>query len=218
MSTIEKWRYSMRKYLGVVIGFVLCLFLTACGGTKTETMTSDIIVHLSVNPEFEIGINSEGVVESVICLNDDAKAVYEDMDLKGVEYKSALSQLLTAIKDDGFLQEGDVVEITVRKTPKVSMEVEETLNQVVSDFSENEMPVEVEVNSTVVDEGAVIQNQSAAELTYHYQIWTYFDEDKNSDITIYVNKQQVITYVHGDDDISKSGKSECGRYASETGV
>ena len=83
----------MKKFLSMCFRLLLCLMLTACGGTKAEMMTSDIIVHLSVNPEFEIGINSEGVVESVTCLNDDAKAVYADMSLSGLEYQAAISQL-----------------------------------------------------------------------------------------------------------------------------
>lgn len=194
----------MRKYWGVVIGFVLCLLLTACGGTKTETITSDIIVHLSVNPEFEIGINSEGVVESVTCLNDDAKAVYADMSLSGLEYQAAISQLLTAIKDGGFLQEGDTIEISVKQVPEISIDITETLDEVVSDFATNVMPVEVEMSSTVVDVNAVVSNKNTAELTYQYKIWMYCDEDKNADMTIYTDANQVITYVDGDDASSKS--------------
>lgn len=38
----------MKKILSICFGLLVCLVLTACGGSKGEELTSDIIVHVEV--------------------------------------------------------------------------------------------------------------------------------------------------------------------------
>lgn len=75
--------------------------LTACGGSEGEILKSDIIVHVEVNPSFDIHVNADGTIKSVECLNEDAKTVYAERDLAGTAYEDGFKQLFTAVKDGG---------------------------------------------------------------------------------------------------------------------
>lgn len=87
----------------------------------------------------------------------------------------------------------------MRKTSEVSLEIEETLNQIVSEFSTNEMPIEVEMNSVVVDAGTFPKSEEMAASTSFYVMNMNTNSGESVYVLIYMDEQQVITYVHGRD-------------------
>lgn len=134
------------------MGLALCLLLTACGSTNEAALESDIIVHVEVNPSFDIHVNDDGTIKKVDCLNEDAQTVYAEMDLTGAGYEDGFKQLLTAIYDAGFIKEEAKLTVEIKQKTSVTFEVSKVTEEVLADFNANVVPVESNVSSEVVKE------------------------------------------------------------------
>ncbi len=62
-----------------------------------------VIVALDVNPGFELEVSEAGKVEEVKTVNEDAKTVLGDMNLKGVDLDVALNALIGSMFGHGYL-------------------------------------------------------------------------------------------------------------------
>lgn len=191
----------MRKFFGVVIGFVLCLLLTACGGTNNEEMISDIIVHVQVNPSFDIHVNNDGRIKSVECLNEDAQKVYAEMDLTGAVYEEGLEQLLVAIYDAGYVNEDAKIMVEIKQKSSVTYEVSKVTDTILADFSESVPQVEIDVKSEVVIEESNdplfgLGSHAKAKKECVWWIDLTLGESKPVDFQIYLDENQDIIYAY----------------------
>lgn len=158
----------MKKILSICFGLLVCLVLTACGGSEGETLASDIIVHVEVNPSFDIHVNNDGTIKSVDCLNEDAQNVYAEMDLTGTAYEDGFKQLLTAIHDAGFMSEDAKITVDIKQKSSVTYDVSKVTDEVIADFDANVAAVESDVSSEVAEE------QQAEKLgIWTLEIYTY---------------------------------------------
>lgn len=81
-----------------------------CGGalgvqTWQNARTVDSVVMLDVNPSLALNVNAKEKVLSVNALNDDAKAVLGDMDLRGTDLDVAVNALIGSMLRNGYLSE-----------------------------------------------------------------------------------------------------------------
>lgn len=76
----------MKKWLALLLAAVMCLALAVC-----------CVVTVSVNPEFNLELDKNGVVLALVCLNEDALNALETVDVIGLGADEAVSQTLEAI-------------------------------------------------------------------------------------------------------------------------
>ena len=63
------------------------------------------IVSIDVNPSIELTVNKKDKVMSAVALNEDAKVVLSDMNLKNVDLDIALNAIMGALLKNGYLDE-----------------------------------------------------------------------------------------------------------------
>lgn len=63
------------------------------------------IISIDVNPSIEVTVNGEDKVVSAVALNEDAKIVLADMDLKNVDLNVALNAIMGSLMKNGYLDE-----------------------------------------------------------------------------------------------------------------
>lgn len=82
---------------------LLAMFLmTGCGsGQNVQKYTS--LVTLDINPSIQLQLDDDHKVVDAIAVNDDAKKVLEDMDLKQADANVALNALLGSLVKNGYL-------------------------------------------------------------------------------------------------------------------
>ncbi len=82
---------------------LLAMFLmTGCGsGQNAQKYTS--LVTLDINPSIQIQLDDDHKVVDAIAVNDDAKKVLQDMDLKQADANVALNALLGSLVKNGYL-------------------------------------------------------------------------------------------------------------------
>ena len=159
---------------------LLCFLLSACGAGQTsqsaqQSQSKDIfqslpdtvtcIVQLSINPEFEIHVNDDGVIADVICRNDDAQAVCSNLTVTGKNYKDGVMELLTTAYQQGYIaQDSRVTLVAVRKST-AQYDVPFVTDEIVSDFTANVISISFDVQNETITAEAQNGTQSSAQNT-----------------------------------------------------
>ncbi len=92
MKKLKLWRISL-----------LAMFLmTGCGsGQNAQKYTS--LVTLDINPSIQLQLDDDHKVVDAIAVNDDAKKVLKDMDLKQADANVAMNAVLGSLVKNGYL-------------------------------------------------------------------------------------------------------------------
>ena len=93
-------KMKMIKLLGV--STLMLSVMTGCGsGSRTQDYTS--LVTLDINPSIQLQLDEKDKVIDAIAVNDDAKKVLEDMDLKQADANVAMNAVLGSLVNNGYL-------------------------------------------------------------------------------------------------------------------
>ena len=125
----------MKRVLSVFLAILLLLGLAACGKqpvTTPEPSTSAVagfvppdnyvcVLVVSINPQFRLYLDADGVVLAAEPMNDDAKAMEEKLAFTNKNVQDAMKDLVTAAKDQGFVKEDTKisVQLTESKNPEI---------------------------------------------------------------------------------------------------
>ena len=130
-------------FRGVIAGAAAIVLVVAGvlafgSGGGTQTAAVDAIVALDVNPSLELNIDDGDHVVEVKTLNEDAKDMLDDMDLKGTDLKVAVNAIIGAMLKNGYIDElANSVLISVENADdarckelqsKLASEIEELMN------------------------------------------------------------------------------------------
>ena len=93
-------KMKMIKLLGV--STLMLSVMTGCGsGSLTQDYTS--LITLDINPSIQLQLDEKDKVIDAIAVNDDAKKVLEDMDLKQADANVAMNAVLGSLVKNGYL-------------------------------------------------------------------------------------------------------------------
>lgn len=96
-----------RRVIASLIAACFCMVALA-GGTYTyQNGRVDSVIGIDVNPSVELSVNQRNKVLSAKALNEDAKNIMEQMDLKGVDLNVAVNAVIGALVTNGYLTDSD---------------------------------------------------------------------------------------------------------------
>ena len=157
--------YMFKKFMKVSAIALICLILSACGTTQGEKQTESedvfgslpdsviCVVQINVNPEFEMHITDEGVIENVICLNNDAQTICSMIDITGKNYKDGVMELLTTAYNQGYITQDSRVSIVAVRKSTAQYDIPFVTDEIVSDFTANIVSIGFDIhNETVISE------------------------------------------------------------------
>lgn len=159
----------MKKLIALLMAAVLCLSLGACGsetqagsngaqqeaGNSTNKQAVAIVVHIVINPEFNIHVGNDGNVFDVECLNEDAKAVSDKVSVTGKSCEDAIILILQETVDQGFLKDRGEIEITVSVAEEISNQMdtwnETVMNSVTQVLAGNDLNAHISFGSQIME-------------------------------------------------------------------
>ncbi|MBR4073990.1 MAG: cell wall protein, partial [Firmicutes bacterium] len=103
MKEMRKNKSSGWKRIVAAAAMVAVIFGGA--GMYVQGNAVDSIIELDVNPSVELSVNKKERVVSAEALNEDAKVVLEDMDLKGADLEVAVNALIGSMLKHGYISE-----------------------------------------------------------------------------------------------------------------
>lgn len=111
-GNVEKSRSSASKKSGyarrlTAVAAVLIVALALAGGGYHAYAKPVSYITIDVNPSLEIGINRWDRVVECTGFNSDGKELLERMDIKGMDYRSAMEELIGDGEIQKFISEGD---------------------------------------------------------------------------------------------------------------
>ncbi len=126
------------------------------------------ILKISINPEFELYLDTDGCISRVRCLNEDAVTAFQTMTYNqisviGLDYTDAMKVILNSVANTGFLT-AETKQIKIESTVQIEL-AEEDLQTLVESFAEpveqysadNGLTLTVEAPAPKVDTEAVLE-------------------------------------------------------------
>ena len=141
--------------------------VAAAGGTYTyRNGKVDSVIGIDVNPSVELSVNRKNRVLEAEPLNEDAKAIMEDMNLKGVDLNVAVNAVIGSMVTHGYLDDLDnaiLVTVSNDSISKASALRSSVVNDIQSSLEENQV-------KAVVYDQQVIEEDDVKALADEYRI------------------------------------------------
>lgn len=77
--------------------------MTLTSSVQSIQMARNSVIMIDVNPSIRIEVNDRDTVVAVEGLNDDSKPVLEGLELKGKDYKTAVSEIVTSLQEKEYI-------------------------------------------------------------------------------------------------------------------
>lgn len=100
---VNKKKHTWRYVTAIAAAFALCIGLF--GFLYWRAGSVDSLILLDVNPSLSISVNAREKVLEVTPLNDDARTVIGEMDLKGTQLDVAVNALIGSMLQNGYLSD-----------------------------------------------------------------------------------------------------------------
>ncbi|MBE7092834.1 MAG: hypothetical protein E7365_06630 [Clostridiales bacterium] len=156
----------MKKFLAILLAVMLLLTFAGCN-RDTDTGVNNVtpapeafvkpenyvtVLKVTINPEFNLYLDKDGVVLAVEPVNADAKSVAQDITATG-DIKTVMETIVTATNKGGFVKENAKVEIKVTEVKDTAVSPMEVLNTAkqTADDSFKKIDATVTVSSSVAD-------------------------------------------------------------------
>ncbi|MBQ8375006.1 MAG: hypothetical protein IJX98_05485 [Clostridia bacterium] len=132
--------------LGIFVGSILPV---------SQTATAETFVYLDVNPSIELSLDENNYVLSCNAANDDAEAVLQNMQLKGVEIKTALNAIVGAMYVKGYLAAEDnsmLISVDTNDAKNTGLFLTYLTDQVNQVFADSDMECSIIAQGVSADE------------------------------------------------------------------
>lgn len=121
-------------WAGVAAAAACMALVFGVGGYRAVNNNVASLVSLDVNPSIQLDLNKKERVVKAEALNEDAAAILDDMDLKGVQAEVAVNALIGSMVKNGYVsQDANSVLISVQNDdPAVAAELRQKLGDAVN--------------------------------------------------------------------------------------
>ena len=136
MPVTGKAQMPWRRVMGIAASFLVVLAGISFGVTERTPLA---LVSLDVNPGIEITINSKERVIEANPVNDEAKEILDEMDLKGSDIDVACNAIVGSMLTHGYrtdLQNSILLSVNA-DDEKVGTDIEQRLSRQINDYLEN---------------------------------------------------------------------------------
>lgn len=147
------------------------LFFVAAGGGAwhyhAQNIRVDSVIGIDVNPSVELSINQKSRILTAEALNEDAREILSDMDLKGVDLNVAVNAVIGSMVTHGYLDETENAILVTVNNDSVS-KASKLRTRVVGDIETTLK--EHQVQAVVYDQQAAPEDDEVSELAKEYGI------------------------------------------------
>lgn len=165
---VLRFERYLRRSVATVATFLL--LITAGGGAwqyHARNLRVDSIIGIDVNPSVELSINQRSQILSAEALNEDAKEILSDMDLKGVDLNVAVNAVIGSMVTHGYLDDTEnAILVTVNND---SMSKASKLRSSVVGDIETTLKAH-QVQAVVYDQQATPEDDEVSEIAKEYGI------------------------------------------------
>ena len=143
-----------------IVGLVLGNMINLNVDKAPENVTPELAnIYIDVNPSIEMQVSEEGIVVSCNAANDDAKAVLGDMQLSGVNVKTALNAIIGSMYMNGYMN-AESNSMLVSMNAENGEKFKNLLSGIVSDV--NEIVQTSGISCSIVAQDLTLDDETAA--------------------------------------------------------
>ena len=144
----------MKKLLAFLLAICLCLTFAACGGDDASESDSAEFVKptgyatvlvVTINPQFRLYLDKDGVVLATEPVNEDAKAIMSEIKTEDTSIEGVMKEILMTANEKGFVKADATVDFEIAETADTTVDTATLLTKAKDAFEK-----------TAKDEGIVI--------------------------------------------------------------
>ncbi len=164
----------MKKIIALLMAITLIFTLCACSKSDTSLDTSSSIpadtqafvkpkdyasvLLITINPQFNLYLDKEGVVLAVEALNEDAKTFEKDIAFENKKFDAVVETLITKANENGFIKENATIDFKITEKKDESVDATLILNNVTK--TAKETSTKLEIQTTVTTEDKTAENEA----------------------------------------------------------
>ena len=152
-----------------------CLLLVLCLGGSYLYFTPTAFLSVDINPSLELGINRFDRVVSVEAYNEDGQALSDTLEIKYLDYRDALEQIVNSPEMSAYLEDG-ILSLTVAGEREYQCEA---IYQAMEDCASGQRNIRCHTGSSDAVQGAHSHGMSVG----RYQVYLILRE-LDPDITV----------------------------------
>lgn len=149
----------MKKILSFFLAAMLLLSLLGCNAAPEQKPTDGFVppvdyvavMVVTINPQFRLYLDANGVVLAAEPMNEDAKAMEKELEVVNKPVETAMKNLVTEAKEQGYVKENATVSLTLTETTVENVNTEALLNNASVAVQEISAVLEVTVDVQTED-------------------------------------------------------------------
>lgn len=109
------------------------------------------VVVVTINPQFKLYLDANGVVLAVESVNNDAKSIESKISFENKKVEEVVNNLIVAANDSGFVKTNATIEIKITEVVDKAVDTTEILNKITTSTNDKltELKIEAEVTTAV---------------------------------------------------------------------
>ncbi|MBQ8203914.1 MAG: hypothetical protein IJZ75_06515 [Clostridia bacterium] len=167
----------MKKIIALILAITFIFTLCSCGKEKTssdpdtstpaqsqsatapENYASVLLV--TINPQFKLYLDKDGIVLALEAVNDDAKTFESEINFEDTKFDSVVENLITKANEKGFVKDNANVDFKVTEKKDEAVNVAFILNNVTATAKQTATKLEIKITVTTEDKTTAQETDDA---------------------------------------------------------
>lgn len=165
---------SIKKTLSLLLALILLFAFVACGnGGDTPSAGEEIsgesevvfvkpenyatVLTVTINPQFRLYLDADGIVLAVEPVNKDAEEVKEALSFENDNYEAVVEKIVTKSEEKGYIKDNAVINVEISEIKDTAVNTVEILDKITVTVNQTATKLEVTVEIKTEDKSAVME-------------------------------------------------------------
>lgn len=147
-----------KRWIATISAVAAALVLVVCGtvyGSYADNSKVDSVIEIDVNPSIELKVSKSEKILEANAVNEDAKIILEEMDLKGTDLDVAVNAIIGSMVKNGYISDlANSVLVSVENADSArSAELQKKVSDEIAKFL-NESSINADILSQIVNKNS----------------------------------------------------------------
>ena len=141
------------------------------------------VLTVTINPQFRLYLDADGIVLAVESVNKDAEEVKEELSFEKDNYESVVEKIITKSEEKGYVKKDAVINVEITETKDTTVNTVEILDKITVTVNQTAAKLELTVEIKTEDKSAIAEQPTEGATESTEQLTTTPTEPQKTDPT-----------------------------------